>query len=148
MMKKLLTCILLILFAVNVNAQWYQRLYGVTNINELNEEQLNIALQLSQQKIKTGKTVTFIGIGSLFLGAVTLTNVSGSDNIIDASGNISAGLFFICGGIVTTAIGIPIWITGSNRKNSIEVALTRFDTSSLYPFKPPKITGMSLTLNF
>lgn len=150
MMKKLLTCIFLVLFAVNVNAQWYQRLYGVTNINELSEQQLNLAMQLANQKIKTGKTVTLIGLGSFIVGGILVTDgmIFSWNDIDKGLSEAAAGLLIASGGIITAAIGTTIWITGSNRKSSIEVALTRFNTSFLDPFKPPKITGMSLTLNF
>ena len=60
-MKKILFVLVFVLFVFNANSQWYQK-YGVTNINDLSEEQLKYSLHKAETNIKTGKILTFTGL--------------------------------------------------------------------------------------
>ena len=129
-MKKLLIS-LIVLSSIISNAQWYTE-YGVTNMNELNEQQLNLALKQSQKTINIGVALTAIGVPLIIIGGVMY--LSGLNEIIDQ--NIEGGLnksatgsLIMCGGGLSASIGIPIWIVGANRKNIILVHLEKFKTS-------------------
>jgi hypothetical protein len=71
-MNKLVTIWLLIFFAISGNAQWYHHQFYVSNINELNQNQLNLALKKSMQTIKTDQIMTGVGVGLGITGGVLL----------------------------------------------------------------------------
>ena len=58
-MKKIISICFLVFFAVTGNAQKHNK----TNLNDLNQDQLNLALTKSLKTIKTGKILTGIGAG-------------------------------------------------------------------------------------
>ena len=159
-MKKMMFAFAFVLFVFNANSQWYQK-YGATNINELSKEQLNYSMQNAEKKIKTGKTLNFIGISSILIGSILV--VKGNNSDVDSwdefgksISKISYGSLFIVAGSGMMAVGIPFWLVGKDRKNSIEVALVRFNSSSLsgckkpiyFGYKQPSTFGLSLKINF
>jgi len=136
-MKKTIILLLGIVLTLNVNAQWYFNSFGVTNINELNEAQLNFALEKSTKTVETGQTLTFVGSGAAILGYIIYA-ASLNKIITDDYGNVSenvnksfAGAAIMYGGIITVGIGIPLWISGTNRRNDIEIALKKYDSAYL-----------------
>ena len=152
-MKKFLVGTLLILLTVNVDAQWYSK-YGVNDINELSETQLNFALQQFDKNYKAGRIVTLVGIGSeLFGWSMALIAIStwSSSKFLEYS-------FFILvpTGIVTMCVGIPLWSVNANRKKDIELALAKFNTASFlgnnqptyFGYKQPSAFGLSVKISF
>lgn len=160
-MKRIIICALLFIVALNSHAQWFYKSYGVTNINDLSESQLKLALQDAEKKIKTGKTLTFIGIGSTILGSIIYADAMSSagdswDEFWNSMSKGGAGLLIASAGTASMAIGIPFWIVGVNRKNSIEVTLVNFNSSSylrskqsaILGYNPQTSIGLSLKINF
>ena len=145
-MKQLLI-ILLVFVAVNSNAQWYTRQFGVTNINELNKEQLNIAFTQSQKIAITGLVMTTIGIVAIIGGGITYqigsekyAASSTGFHLFNFNNEMLVGGFLIGGGALSTGIGIPLWIVGGNRKNIITAQLAKFNGTSYIPSIGIKIT--------
>ena len=141
------------LFTIIVDAQWYQRQYGVNDINELNEEYLKYSLQKAESNVKTGKILTYTGIG---LGTVGLIlGVHATSRIItdpfsswDAElAEVVTGEILLLGGMGTMAVGIPLWSINASRRNKINVALIKFNSSSYLGFKQPSTFGLSITIN-
>ena len=153
-MKKFLLLLITGLFAISVQAQWYSRSYGVDNINDLSEVQLNYALQRAESNVKTGKILTFSGIGAFALG--TVIGVTALDDVFlnwddsydNYAGRYLAGGMLMLLGMGSTALGIPFWIVGATRKKKIEVSLLRFNSSAFTGYKQPEQFGLSVKVNF
>ncbi|WP_167617979.1 hypothetical protein [Maribellus sediminis] len=154
-MKKLLVFSILILFTFSVQAQWYYK-YGVTNVDELTENQLKIALQQTTKRTHVGATLTFIGAGMVIGGVALFNNATHDNDTGDAIGKGFSGASLYSFGFISMAVGIPIWIVNGNRKSSIELALVKFNTSSYLGnnssenlgFKQPPNLGLSVKINF
>ena len=158
MMKKLLVVLVFVVFAFNANSQWYQK-YGVTNINDLSEEQLQFSLHKAETNLKTGKILTFTGLGASLVGAIIAANATTgifNRNIDETFNQYAYGSILMLGGMGAMAVGIPFWIVGASRRNQIEVALIKFSYSSyLGNYQPPNLNykqpitiGLSLKVNF
>lgn len=149
-MKTFLVVLLFGFLAINVQAQWYSRSYGVDSINDLSEVQLNHSLQQAQTNIKTGKILTFTGIGSFALGTVIaasgVNEIWSDDN--NSSEKMAAGSVLILIDMGSTAVGVPFWIVGASRKKKVEIALLRFDSSAITSYKQPEPIGLSLKIDF
>jgi hypothetical protein len=133
-MKQLLI-LLLVFSAIQVNAQWYTRKFGVTDINELDEAQLNIALINSKTTANVGIIMISIGIAAMIGGAVVYNN--GEENYEPPpylwNDKMMYGGLLIGGGALTTVIGIPLLIVGGNRKYLIKGQLAKFNDTSYIP---------------
>jgi len=147
-MKKLTLSLLILCFAFSVNAQWYYNSFNVSNVNDLNQDQLNLSLTKANQSIKTGSIMTGVGAGVCIIGAIMYS--SGLSNIVSSTtySGIDKGLnkgiagAYIAGaGGIIACIGIPIWISGSMRKNDIEIALVKFQSTG-------SINGIGLKIRF
>lgn len=136
-MRKLLI-ILLAFSAIQVNAQWYTRQFGVNNINELNEEQLNIAFTKFKKIATSGTFMTSIGIVAIIVGEV-IYQIGEREyepgGIIDFGFNdkMFYGGVIIGVGAISSGIGIPLWMVGGNRKYLIKGQLAKFDDISYIP---------------
>ncbi len=136
-LKILTICLILggLYISNNVNAQWYNS-YGVTNINELTESQLDIAMIKAEKTIKTGKTMTILGGLVTVIGCVMYLNNLGNiitDRFENLSSNVNksfTGAYIMYGGGIVFSIGVPVWISGGSRKSDIEIARAKY-TSNL-----------------
>ena len=150
-MKKFLVILIAGLFALNVQAQWYSRSFGVDNINDLSQAQLNYALERAQSNVKIGRILTLSGVGAFTLGTfIAASSIVGFIDKWDSNDldqYIAGGLLMLLG-MGSTAAGIPIWILGATRKKKVEVALLRFNSSSITNYKLPQQFGLSLKVNF
>jgi hypothetical protein len=141
-MKKLISICFLLFFVVIGNAQVNNK----TSINELNQDQLNLALKHSSKTIKTGKILTFIGAGAVIVGVVIVSTIPIEDIFkLDNSARTKAvtGEILFIGGCVSAVTGIPVWIVGANKKNKIELELVKFN-----PKGSASINGIGLKIYF
>jgi hypothetical protein len=144
-MKKIISICFLVFFAVTGNAQKHNK----TNLNDLNQDQLNLALTKSLKTIKTGKILTGVGAGLGFTGGILLLDDMNKRNnntgVLGGlpTGETAAGLLMVIGGIITEVIGIPTWIKGSKRKKDIEIELIKFN-----PKGSASINGIGLKIRF
>ena len=58
-----------LLLSVSGNCQWYNRRYGVNNINQLSREQLNQALKRAQSGVTGGIVLSSVGAAGIGIGA-------------------------------------------------------------------------------
>jgi len=150
-MKKFLVILILGLLVINVQAQWYSRSFGADNINDLSQAQLNYALQRAESNVKIGRILTLSGVGTFTLGTFIAANsfanflISWDSNNLDQY--IAGGMLMLLG-MGATAAGIPVWILGASRKKKVEVALLRFNSSSISNYKLPQQLGLGLKVNF
>ena len=140
-MKQLLI-LLLVFSAIQTNAQWYYERFGVNEISELNEKELNIALRNANLRAGIGMVYSILGITMLTSGIVILSNHwndeyksgygSGIDNTMTAATQIGGG-FLVLGGAVCSGIAIPVCITGFSRRSQITLQLAKFNDTSYIP---------------
>ena len=132
-MIKLIVICFLVFFAISSNAQ----INNKTDIRELNQDQLNLALAKSLQTIKGGKILTGVGAALGITGSVLIgIGINKSNNSTDPLGGLPsdetvAGSFILIGGITTAGIGIYTWTKGLNRKKEIEIELVKFKPTGL-----------------
>ena len=140
-MNRLISICLPLFIVVIGNAQVITK----PKLNELNQDQLNLALVKSKKTIKTGKIVTFIGLGVTSIGVAILVSEAGKQVTDDNPGGntASSGLNVAIIGGVTTWIGIPVWLAGLNRKKKIEIELVKFN-----PKGSVSINGIGLKIRF
>lgn len=150
-MKNLMVILLFGLLTMNVQGQWYSRSFGVESINDLNETQLKYALQRAQANVKTGKILTFSGIGAFTLGTIIAANSldefwTGMDESDFDQYVVGSVLMLL--GIGSTLVGVPFWIAGASRRTQVEVALLKFSSSAYTGFRQPEQLGLSVKINF
>ncbi|MCF8390727.1 MAG: hypothetical protein K9H12_08545 [Bacteroidales bacterium] len=125
----------------SINAQWYSSQYGVTNMNELNKEQLTLALDQGNKMVKGGTAATIVGASVFIVGVVMYSQGLGDIGITtNSSGGIEFGLgksmmgftLMTIGGLATT-IGIPLWIIGKQRVDVVNIHLVKFSNTGFIP---------------
>jgi len=149
-MKKLLIIIIAIMFSVISNAQYLQNHnVNIIDYSLLTKEQLNLAYDKAEKNVDTGKILVGAGAGVTLLG--TIIYVASLNAIIEStdydysselSGSTAGALIAGTGGIMV-AIGIPVWISGKNKTETIEIHLQKFTTGN-----QTSISGIGLTYNF
>ena len=153
-MKKIIVGLLLIFIVLSANAQWYTKKFNVSNLNELTKEQLDLALSHANSNIRTGKTLTFTGLGIFAIGGILFSsglNDMSHDSWNDFNNDMSKsaiGLIAMTAGVVVDAIGIPFWITGKTRKNDIEIALVTYKPTASLGVGPPSSLAVGIRINF
>jgi hypothetical protein len=112
--------------------------------SELNQDQLNLALTKSKKTIKTGKTLTFIGLGVGTTGVLILM-IEGFKTIEgDASGDTAmAGAYVVIASGLFIYTGVPVWIVGASKKKNIQLELAKFKTPG-----SASINGIGLKIRF
>lgn len=107
----------------SASGQWYKELYGVEDIKELNENQLNIALFKAKREVKRERTTTILGASAATLGGLLLYSGikyfinppstmwlgnASKVNTYNAFGLMSGGLIFGVGVIFAVDSGIQM----------------------------------------
>ena len=137
---KTIILLITILFTMNLNAQWYSTQFGVTDMNDLNQNQLNIGLEQSLKTIKTGQVLTGVGAVAGIIGTVIysrgindIISSTSTSQIDDGLNKGMGGAFLMYGGFLTMSVGIPVWIVGVQRKNTITMHLGKYESTSYIP---------------
>jgi len=156
-MKKIFIVVLMFLFTLNAPAQWYNRTYGVNQLTELSETQLNLALQQANRNVNTGRILTGAGVGAEVIGIALMYS---GFCIFDCSpaeiARANTGAVLFLAGFVCMGVGIPIWVVNAGRRNKLEIALVNLASASysdMYRvanpgFKQTSAPGLSLKINF
>jgi hypothetical protein len=112
-MKKILAIgLLIIMIAFESNAQ---KIYSKQNLEKASQEDLNLYLNKAKKTKKTGTILTIVG-PIAFVGGTALF-IDGFDS--DSTTEGATGAYLSLGGMVSTAVGLPLLITGSSRVNKI-----------------------------
>jgi hypothetical protein len=151
MKKTFLIITAVILLTTSGNCQWYQKQYGVNNINQLSRDQLNEALRKAKIGTRVGLCLSFVGVAGI------ISTVAIYSNVDDRPGDFTPA-FLVLGMTPLVITGLTVMSVHSSRKSKIiktltnsEISLgfTNIPTGNLYcgsSFIPkPKI---SLTINF
>jgi hypothetical protein len=142
-MKRIILLLLFIIVVSAVNAQWYSRSYGVSSLDSLNQDQLNLSWDRYSNSMEKGKIMTLAGGISLVAGTVLFISAIYLSFDFDAAGIFlgTVGYILVQGGFIATGIGIGKWVVGSSRKKDIEIALLKYrTTASAY--------GLGLSVSF
>jgi hypothetical protein len=146
-MKRTLLLIIFILSFLNaIDAQWYYRSCGVTDINNTTSEEFECLWKKATKNVRVGGIITAIGTSCFFIGFIG----SSEDEFLGTSIGI-VGLFIDC-------IGIPIWIIGANRRSKLKKnpkyedfilgSLNLSPVIGLNQINNSQYFGLSLSLNF
>jgi hypothetical protein len=148
-MNKLVVICFFVFFSISENAQWFHRQFNVSNISELNHDQLNFALSKALKTIKIAEICSGVGVVLGITGGVLIADgINKSNNNTAILGGLpsdetGAGALILAGGIITEAIAIPLWITRSKRKAGIDVELTKYKQSG-----SALINGIGIKIRF
>jgi hypothetical protein len=134
---KWLISVFLIFVALNGEAQKINKV----EIQDMNQDQLNLALTKSKKTIKTGAILTFAGPVVTAIGG--LIAISGRNGDILNENRAKPGAFMIIIGGATMVTGITVWIVGASKKHKIELELVKFNPPGL-----ASINGIGLTVRF
>jgi|WetSurSiteA1Bulk_404760.scaffolds.fasta_scaffold43474_1 hypothetical protein len=135
-MKKLISIWFLLFFVVTGDAQVNKK----TKWSELNQDQLNLALKHSIKTIKTGKILTFVGLGVASID-MALAFAGGFGKSNGNSSQYTGSL--VPAGIITMYVGITVWIVGATKKKNISLELVKFN-----PTGSASINGAGLKIRF
>jgi hypothetical protein len=139
-MNRLISICLLWFFVLTGNAQVNNK----PKLNELNQDQLNLALTKSKKTAITGIILTFAGLGVAIIGERIVVDEATKwpgDNYNENRANTGSAMVIIGG--ATMCIGIPFWIVGATKKNKIELELAKFN-----PKGSASINGIGLKVRF
>ena len=119
----IIACIISLCCINSMNAQWYYNKYGVTDLNDLSNDQLLEGYSSAKTLSIVGGVVTATGVGVMICGlAAGLVNVT-EDVVTVLVGqppsNESYGGALMISGAVLTVGGIITWITGGSRNSEM-----------------------------
>jgi hypothetical protein len=139
-MKRLISICFVLFFVVTGNAQVNNK----PKLNELNQDQLNLALTKSKKTKVSGIILTFAGLGVAIIGERIMLDEATKwpgDDYNKTRDNTGLSMLIIGG--ATMCIGIPCWIVGANKKEKIEIELVKFN-----PKGSASINGIGLKIRF
>ena len=113
-----------IIFVLTSNAQG---VYSKQSLEQDSIQVLNLHLEKAQKQKKTGLVMTIAGpVGCI--GGITIAALAYSGG---TSGEFVAGTLLFLGGMITTAVGVPILITGLTRVKRVKTAINNKQGLSL-----------------
>jgi len=110
-----------LLLSVSGNCQWYNRRYGVNDINQLSQEQLNEALTRAQRGISGGRTLSLVSTIGICGGII---EILATRNVGEGFG-ILAGMGLIIVSVPLEIVGLTKWGINDSRVKSIKGVLKR-----------------------
>ena len=140
-MKKLISICLLLFIVVIGNAQVNDK----PKLNELDQDQLNLAFKRAKNTATTGIILTSVGTVVASIGMVMAINegvkwVAGENS---DENTVTAGTSAMIVGGITALIGIPVWIVGASKKKNIQLELAKLNTPG-----SASIYGIGLKIRF
>jgi len=115
------------------------------NLDTLNIDQLNLYKEKATNMRTAGMVLTMIGVPACITGSRLLINFVIKTPVKDWDSpepNLYAILTVV--GAAAGVTGIPLWITGSNRKTAAEIALKAFDMKT----ENSLAVGLGITIRF
>lgn len=115
-MKTLLLLIVLGLCPQILHAQWYERRCGVSDLDDLTTDQFVCLWNRSKTVARTGGVISLVGTTVLVGGGITMATA----DPCCSSGQLLIGYFAVLSGIAIDLIGVPVWLTGIQRKSVLK----------------------------
>jgi len=121
MKKEILIISTTILLSVSGNCQWYNRRYGINDINQLSHEQLNEALKKAKGGARTGAILSAVS----FTGIISGILIASSADNLEEGGERRAynGVFLVIGSVPIGLTGLTIWGINGTRTKRIKSVL-------------------------
>jgi len=155
MNKVFLIIIVTVLISTCGNCQWYQKRYGVNNIEQLSQQQLNDAFLRARGGARAGALLSAASAIGIVTGIIMFTYESPYAGDI---GRNVGGVLLLAGTIPMEITGLIIWGISSERLQTVRLIMknTEIRLGLLnYPVsnKPGglncySIPGISVTFNF
>jgi hypothetical protein len=118
------TALFIILLAFTGNAQG---VYSKESLAKDSLAVLNLHLEKAHKLKKTGVILSIAGpVGFMAGTVVAVASYAGG-----TEGGFVAGSLLLVGGMITTAVGLPILIIGSTRVNKVKTAINNHQGASL-----------------
>jgi len=120
------------------------------NLDTLNIDQLNMYKDKALAMRNTGRALTLTGVGVMATGIVIgaiMWNTPANNPPEDQHGPLGAFYVICLGGLVgipCSAVGIPLWAVGGNRKAKAELTLKKFNIVR----ENSMVVGLGITLRF
>jgi len=109
MKKALLLFIVLFSISYSVDAQWYERLCAVTDLDSITTQEFECLWAKATITARTGKIITGIGTSFIVVGGI----------IVVAESSFTGVTLAMIGIVIDVIIGAPVWITGAGRKSEL-----------------------------
>jgi len=140
-MNRLISICLMVFLTVMCNAQENTK----PQLNELNQDQLNLAFKRAKTTATTGIILTSVGTVVASIGMVMAINegVKWTTGENPDENAVSAGTSAMIFGGITALIGIPVWIVGASKKHKIQLELVKFNSPGTASIK-----GIGLKIRF
>jgi len=137
-MKKFVMLFFALYLVLNVLAQ------KNLNLDELNVDQLNLYMNNATSMRNAGIALTVIGTGVAILGASMINSNYGINDLEADLNKMGSGVLICTLGVISTGVGIPLWVIGGKRRSQAELILKKYD------FKQGNsmAVGVGLTLRF
>ncbi|MBE0675639.1 MAG: hypothetical protein IH591_13340 [Bacteroidales bacterium] len=159
-MKRQVFIIIFSVLTLNSSAQdWYNKYYN-KSLSEMNSEELSFLYEKSQKTVSTGKILTIAGTG-LVVGAGIwgFTRAVGDIFTLKYSGDsfYAFATIAFCTGLAATTVGVPTFIIGSNRRNTVRKTMNNIQQSAFIQIIPSVrstnilngyCTGLTITMTF
>ena len=127
MKKAVLIFATLILFSVNVNCQWYYKKYGVKDMNQLTQEQLNERLRLNRQLLVLDPVFMVVGTTFIIAGIHFINKANAEEISVEGGFNYPRekvlGTAFLFSGIVCDICGLlllPLSLAEINKIKKVQ----------------------------
>jgi hypothetical protein len=98
-----------------VQAQWYERVCGVPDLEDLTADQFDCLWKKSNTVAITGGVISMVGTTVLVAGGITMA----AADPCCSSGQFLIGYATVWSGLAIDLVGLPVWITGRHRKSVI-----------------------------
>ena len=160
-MKNVVLILITIVFlSTEGNCQWYYKRYGIRDLSQLTQEQLNKRLKMDKILLACDPAIMIVGTGSIIAG-INLINKANSEPI-NPGGFFKyprlSGIVFLSSGIVLDISGlllIPLCLSEMNQIKKalgiqeIRLALINCFTDNMFNYSNGlPAPGISLTIRF
>jgi hypothetical protein len=142
-MKKVFLIITTIFLLVSEGAdcQWYQRRYGVSNLNQLNQQQLTESFLRARGGARAGALISAASTVGIIAGTIMLTHDSPNPGDIGVN---AFGIVVLAGSIPMEITGLTIWGVSGTRLQSIRGVMNNTRLSlGVMNFSPHYSSGVS-----
>ncbi len=132
---------MVLLVSQGADCQWYQRRYGVNDLNQLNQLQLKESFLRARGGARAGALLSGVSAIGIVTGIIMLNHES------PYSGDIGInvlGILVLGGTIPMEITGLTIWSISGTRLQSIRAVMNNTEVSlGIMNYSPYKITGIS-----
>lgn len=160
MKNVVLILITIVLLSAEGNCQWYNKKYGVKDLSQLTQEQLNHRLKVDKTVLACDPAIFIVGTGSIIAG-IHLIN-KGNSEPINPCGFFKVprrqGIIFLSSGIALDICGlllIPLSLSEMNQIKKalgiqeIKLALVDCFTNDMFNYSNGlPVPGISLIIGF